>query len=611
MMTDNNPLNNPFDIPGISPETIQRALSEDFEKLLDTSITSSDSVGGTVVPGIIVGIEADVAIIDIGMKAEGRVALREFIDPSKPETTITVGDKVDVYVESLDDSNGEAVLSHEKARREQSLDKLEKAFDDAERVKGVIFGRVKGGFMVDVQGALAFLPGSQVDVRPVRDMGPLMHADLEFQILKMDRKRGNIIVSRRAILDEHRAEARDELLKDMHEGKVVEGVVKNITDYGAFIDMGGVDGLLHITDIAWHRINHPSEVLSIGQTMKVQVIRYNEETKRVSLGLKQLQQDPWDGVEATFPLGSKVKGTITNITDYGAFVELSPGVEGLIHVSEMSWTRKNVHPGKIVSTSQEVDVMVLEIDREKRRISLGLKQCQANPWDTFSSQFPEGSEVEGTVRNVTDFGIFVGLTDDIDGLVHMSDISWDKSGEEALGDYKKGDVVKAKVLSIDPEKERVSLGIKQLAEDPSAAMRGAFKKGDSVEGKVTEVTAEQLTVELKDGVVGIVQARDLARDRADQDTSKYKVGDKVSAQVARVEGKKGIVHLSVKAMEIAEEKAAVKAYSGKAEGSASLGDLLGEALAAGEDTAKKTAAKKPAAKKPAAKKAAAKKSDKE
>ena len=608
-MTDTNQdFDTPLNIPGVSPDILKKALSDDFEKLLEGNFAIASEDAGGVVKGIIIGIEGDVAIVDIGMKAEGRIDLKEFIDTSKPETTITVGDTVEVYVESLDDRNGEAVLSRDKAKREASLDELEEAYNKEETVKGIIFGRVKGGFMVDVNGALAFLPGSQVDVRPIRDMGPLMNTPLDFQILKMDRPRANIIVSRRAIMDESRAEAREEILQDMHEGKVLEGVVKNITDYGAFVDMGGVDGLLHITDIAWHRINHPSEVLSLGQTIEAQVIRYNEETKRVSLGLKQLQEDPWNKVDEEYAVGNVVKGTITNITDYGAFVELAPGIEGLIHVSEMSWTRKNVHPSKMLSTSQEVDVMVLEVDHDKRRISLGLKQCQSNPWDTFAEEHPEGSDIEGVVRNVTDFGVFVGLTEEIDGLIHMSDISWDSSGESALSDFKKGDTVKARVLSIDPTKERVSLGIKQLSEDPGAAIAGNFKKGQKVTGTVSEVADDRLTLDLGDDVTGVVDARDISRSRDEQNTSSYSEGDKVSAKVLRTDRSEGVVRLSVKALDIDEEKKAVKAYSGKSEGSASLGDVLGQALSsseAEEKSEKKAPAKKAATKKTAAKKAAA------
>ena len=577
--------NTPLNIPGVTPDMMQTALADNFEQLLEDNMATATEKSGDVVKGIIVGIEGDVAIVDIGMKAEGRVPLKEFIDTSKPETTVTVGDTVEVYVESLDDSHGEAVLSREKAKREASLDELEAAYNKEETVKGIIFGRVKGGFMVDVHGALAFLPGSQVDVRPIRDMSPLMHTPLDFQILKMDRQRANIIVSRRAIMDESRAEAKEEIMKDMHEGKVLEGVVKNITDYGAFVDMGGVDGLLHITDIAWHRINHPSEVLSLGQTIEAQVIRFNQETKRISLGLKQLQDDPWKTVDEEYTIGKVVKGTITNITDYGAFVELAPGIEGLIHVSEMSWTRKNVHPSKMLSTSQEVDVMVLEVDHDKRRISLGLKQCQSNPWDTFASEHPEGSDIEGTVRNVTDFGIFVGLTEEIDGLIHMSDISWEDSGESAMSDYKKGDTVKARVLSIDPSKERVSLGIKQLSEDPGEAIASTFKKGQEVSGTVTEVNDDSLVVDLGDDIRGVIDARDLDRSRENQTTGKYNDGDTVSAKVLRTDRREGVVRLSVKALDIEEEKKAVKAYSNKSEGSASLGDVLGQALQESEENA--------------------------
>ena len=586
----------PLNIQGVTPDMMQKALSDNFEQHEDDNMAIATEKSGDVVKGIIAGIEGDMAIIDIGMKAEGRIPLKEFIDTAKAETTITVGDTVEVYVESLDDSNGEAILSREKAKREASLDELETAYNKEETVKGIIFGRVKGGFMVDVHGALAFLPGSQVDVRPIRDMGPLMNTPLDFQVLKMDRQRANIIVSRRAIMDESRSEARDEIMQDMHEGKVLEGVVKNITDYGAFVDMGGVDGLLHITDIAWHRINHPSEVLSLGQTIEAQVIRFNQETKRISLGLKQLQEDPWHRVDNDYAIGTVVKGTITNITDYGAFVELAPGIEGLIHVSEMSWTHKNVHPSKMLSTSQEVDVMVLEIDHEKRRISLGLKQCQANPWDTFAQEHPEGSDIEGTVRNVTDFGVFVGLTEEIDGLIHMSDVSWEDSGESALSDFKKGDTVNARVLSIDPQKERVSLGIKQLSEDAGAtnALSG-FKKGQEVSGTVLEVQSDALVISLGDDIRGVIDARDLDRSRENQNTSSFSEGDKVNAKVLRTDRREGVVRLSVKALDIEEEKKAVKAYSNKSEGSASLGDVLGQALKGTETKdkpTKKTAAKK-------------------
>ena len=459
---------------------------EDFSALFAESLEVRDAVERTVITGIIVAIENDMALIDVGLKAEGRVALKEFAEGGQaPE--VKVGDEVEVYLERLENREGEAMLSREKARREEAWIQLEQAFNKTERVQGTIFGRVKGGFTVDLSGAVAFLPGSQVDIRPVRDIAPLMGMPHEFCILKMDRHRGNIVVSRRAVLEEARAEQRAELLVNLKEGQVLEGVVKNITDYGAFVDLGGVDGLLHVTDIAWRRVNHPSEILSIGQTVNVQVIRFNRETQRISLGMKQLESDPWDGVDAKYPVSTKFIGRVTNITDYGAFVELEPGVEGLVHVSEMSWTKKNVHPGKIVSTSQEVEVMVLDVDPHKRRISLGLKQCLDNPWAAFLESHPVGEVLEGEVKNVTEFGLFVGLPGEIDGMVHMSDISWERSSEEAIQEYKKGDMVKVKVLDVDTEKERISLGIKQLADDPFAEAMADIKKGSRVTCEITRV----------------------------------------------------------------------------------------------------------------------------
>ncbi len=601
---------------GVTPEMIKSAMDTDFVAALDETFAEHDAVQGSVVKGIVVDIDGEAATVDIGMKAEGRVDLREFADLSTGEVELSVGDEVDVYLENLDDRKGRAVLSREKARREVALDTLEKAYEAEEKVSGVIFGRVKGGFTVDLQGVLAFLPGSQVDVRPIRDMDPLMNTPLDFQILKMDRARSNLIVSRRAVMDESRSEAREELLEDMEQGKVLEGVVKNITDYGAFIDLGGVDGLLHITDIAWHRINHPNEVLSLGQVLKVQVIRFDEENKRVSLGLKQLNEDPWEKVEETYAVGSKVKGVITNITEYGAFVELAPGIEGLIHVSEMSWTRKNVHPGKLVSTSQEVEVMVLEIDTNKRRISLGLKQCQDNPWEAFAKAHTEGDTVKGTIRSITDFGIFLGLTEDIDGLIHMSDLSWDKSGEEALRDYKKGDELEAKILALDPEKERVALGVKQLSGDPLAEFFDSHKKGQTVKATVKAVTSGGIEVEVADGVETFIKSRDLSAVREEQDASRFAEGDKVEAKIVQLSSRDRKVGLSIKALTIAEEKEAIKAYANDDGGSASLGDVLGEALKGGkgDDDAKeekkastKKAASKTTAKKATTKKAAAKK----
>src|SRR5262245_24523522 len=464
-------------MPKTATETSHAPAKENFAALLQESFGGSGGLEGSVLKGTVVSIEGDTALIDVGLKSEGRVQLKEFAAPGQ-RSEIKIGDQVEVYLERMEDKNGEAVLSREKARREEAWTLLEKSFKDNQRVTGVIFGRVKGGFTVDLSGAVAFLPGSQVDIRPVRDVGPLMGTPQPFQILKMDRSRGNIVVSRRAVLEESRAEQRSDLIASLKEGQVLQGVVKNLTDYGAFVDLGGVDGLLHVTDIAWRRINHPSEALHIGQTVKVQVIRFNPETQRISLGMKQLEADPWEGVEVKYPVGAKYTGRVTNITDYGAFVELEPGIEGLVHVSEMSWTKKNVHPGKIVSTSQQVEVMVLDVDPTKRRISLGLKQCLENPWQAFKDKYPAGTDLSGEVKNITEFGLFVGLPGEIDGMVHLSDLDWQKSGEEAIKGFKKADVVKVKILDVDVEKERISLGIKQLSDDPCATAASQHKKGD-------------------------------------------------------------------------------------------------------------------------------------
>ncbi len=548
---------------------------EDFAALLDESYGASDSLEGTVIKGTVISIENDLAIIDVGLKSEGRVPLKEFASPGQ-DADLKAGDTVEVFLERIENAAGEAVLSRDKARREEAWEKLEVAFDKNERVDGIIFGRVKGGFTVDLSGAVAFLPGSQVDVRPVRDIGPLRGIPQPFQILKMDRRRGNIVVSRRAVLEESRAEARSELIGTLEEGQTLEGVVKNITDYGAFVDLGGVDGLLHVTDIAWRRVNHPSEALSIGETVKVQVIRLNKDTQRISLGMKQLEEDPWEALEAKYPVGAKFTGRVTNITDYGAFVELEAGVEGLVHVSEMSWTKKNVHPGKIVSTSQEVEVMVLEVDQARRRISLGLKQCMDNPWDSFAQTTPVGSTIEGTVKNITEFGLFVGLENDVDGMVHMSDIDWSTPGEQAIQNYKKGDVVKAKVLDIDVEKERVSLGIKQLGEDPFAGA-AELKKGAVVTCTVSKIQDAGLDVEISDGVVGFIRKNDLSRDRAEQRPDRFAVGDKIDAKITAIDNKTRKVTLSIKAREVEEEKEAVAQY-GSSDAGASLGDILGAAM---------------------------------
>src|SRR5476651_1633772 len=497
-----------------STATSYNPSRDDFAAMLDESFAGGNLQESSVIKGIVVAIEKDMAVIDVGLKTEGRVALREFAGPGK-ESELKVGDEVEVFLDRIENALGEAVLSRDKARREESWGKLEKAFNNNEKVHGVIFNQVKGGFTVDLDGAVAFLPRSQVDIRPIRDVGPLMNNSQPFQILKMDRRRGNIVVSRRTVLEETRAEQRQELVQNLEEGQVIDGVVKNNTDYGAFVDLGGIDGLLHVTDIAWRRVNHPTEVLNIGQSVKVKIIKINHETHRISLGMKQLLDDPWQGIETKFPVGTKFKGRVTNITDYGAFVELEPGIEGLIHVSEMSWTKKNVHPGKIVSTSQEVEVHVLDVDSSKRRISLGLKQVQRNPWEQFVDDHAIGSEVEGEIRNITEFGLFIGLSADIDGMIHMSDLSWDEPGELAMAKYEKGQVVKAKVLDVDVEKERISLGIKQLREDPAASVLGTVHKGDVVTCVVSAIQANGIEVKVNDVLTGFIRRAELARDKGD------------------------------------------------------------------------------------------------
>ena len=558
---------------------------EDFASLLDESYGDNEAFEGSVIKGIVVAIEKDVAVIDIGLKTEGRVALKEFQGPGR-EGPIKVGDEVEVYLERIENALGEAVISRDKARREESWVKLEKAFERQEKVEGVIFNQVKGGFTVDLDGAVAFLPRSQVDIRPIRDVTPLMQVPQPFQILKMDRRRGNIVVSRRTVLEESRAEQRHEIVANLEEGQVIDGTVKNITDYGAFVDLGGIDGLLHVTDIAWRRVNHPTEVLTIGQTVKVKIIKINHETHRISLGMKQLLEDPWQGIEAKYPINSRHHGRVTNITDYGAFVELEAGIEGLIHVSEMSWTKKNVHPGKIVATSQEVDVQVLEVDPVKRRISLGLKQTLANPWESFAEKYPVGSEVEGEVKNKTEFGLFIGLDGDVDGMVHLSDLDWNKPGEQAIEDFKKGDIVKAKVLDVDTEKERISLGIKQLGADAHApqasedASAGDLKKGNVVTCEVIDVKEGGIDVKIAGSdLVAFIKRNELARDRADQRPERFAIGEKVDARITQFDRRARKVSVSIKALEFAEEKEAIAQY-GSADSGASLGDILGAALKA-------------------------------
>src|SRR5579883_2493280 len=561
---------------------------EDFAALLTETYGDNEAFEGSVVKGKVVAIEKDMAVIDIGLKTEGRVALKEFTNHGR-EPAPNVGDEVEVYLERVENALGEAVISRDKARREESWVKLEQAFEKNEKVEGVIFNQVKGGFTVDLDGAVAFLPRSQVDIRPVRDVAPLMNVPQPFQILKMDRRRGNIVVSRRTVLEESRAEQRHEIVANLAEGQIIDGVVKNITDYGAFVDLGGIDGLLHVTDIAWRRVNHPTEVLNIGQQVKVKIIKINHETHRISLGMKQLLDDPWQGIEAKFPVGARFKGRVTNITDYGAFVELEPGIEGLIHVSEMSWTKKNVHPGKIVSTSQEVEVQVLEVDPVKRRISLGLKQTMQNPWEAFAEKHPVGSEVSGEVKNKTEFGLFIGLDGDVDGMVHLSDLDWVKPGEQAMEEYKKGDVVHAKVLDVDVEKERISLGVKQLAVDPyspkTTGEDGELRKGSVVTCEVIEIKDGGVEVKIAGtDLTAFIKRSELARDRADQRPERFAVGEKVDARVTQFDRKARKIAVSIKALEVAEEKEAIAQY-GSADSGASLGDILGAALKARDKNA--------------------------
>ena len=554
---------------------------EDFARLIDESFSDGHLQEGSVVKGTVVGIEKDVAVIDVGLKTEGRVALKEFAGPGRA-AEIKIGDTVEVYLERIENALGEAVLSRDKARREESWGKLEKAFQNNEKVQGIIFNQVKGGFTVDLDGAVAFLPRSQVDIRPIRDVSPLMNNPQPFQILKMDRRRGNIVVSRRTVLEETRAEQRQELVQNLEEGQVIDGAVKNITDYGAFVDLGGIDGLLHVTDIAWRRVNHPSEVLNIGQQVKVKIIKINHETHRISLGMKQLLDDPWQGIEAKYPVGARFKGRVTNITDYGAFVELEPGIEGLIHVSEMSWTKKNVHPGKIVSTSQEVEVQVLEVDPVKRRISLGLKQTMRNPWEVFLEKYPPGSIVEGEVKNKTEFGLFLGLDGDVDGMVHLSDLDWKRPGEQVIDEYKKGDKVKTQVLDVDVEKERISLGIKQLADGGGAAApaeaASELKKGAVVTCEVMDVKEGGIDVRIVGtDFTSFIKRSELARDRSEQRPDRFAAGQKVDARVIQFDRRAHKISVSIKALEVAEEKEAIAQY-GSSDSGATLGDILGTAL---------------------------------
>ena len=571
--------------------------TEDFAALLDEYMGADKGLQGTVVKGTIVAVNDDFVTVDVGLKSEGRIAIREF----GANADLKVGDKVDVFVDKYEDKDGQVVLSREKARREEAWAELEKSLEKGEHVVGTIFGRVKGGFTVDLNGAVAFLPGSQIDVRPIRDVAPLIGVAQPFQILKMDKLRGNIVVSRRSVLEESRSEQRSEIIKNLSEGQIVDGVVKNITDYGAFIDLGGVDGLLHVTDISWKRINHPSEALSVGQNVKVQIIKFNQDTQRISLGMKQLEVDPWEGVDAKYPVGTRLKGRVTNITDYGAFVELDQGIEGLVHVSEMSWTKKNIHPSKLVSTSQEVDVIVLDVDQSKRRISLGIKQCQENPWKTFADSHKVGDIIEGDIRNITEFGLFLGLNSEIDGMIHMSDLSWDKPGEEAIKDYKKGQTIQAKILDIDVEKERVSLGVKQLTNDPFEGAASSIKKGDVVTAVVSGIEETGINVDVN-GMKGFIKKTDLAKERSEQKPDRFAVGEKVDAKVMTIDAKTHKLTLSIKAREVQEEKQALEEF-GSTDSGASLGDILGAALKNAKKAKEEKAEEKPAKKKTTKKKA--------
>jgi small subunit ribosomal protein S1 len=561
---------------GIAAKLLDKEESKDFAALLGETLSENETFIGSVVTGTIVGFTPDSVIVDVGLKSEGRIPFKEFgIAGSKPD--LNMGDSVEVFVERLEDKNGEAVLSRDKARREEAWADLEKLHAKEEHVTGVMFGKVKGGFTVDLNGAVAFLPGSQVDIRPIRDVSALMGTPQPFQILKMDRARGNIVVSRRAILEESREELRSDLMDTIEEGKILTGIVKNITDYGAFVDLGGIDGLLHVTDISYKRVNHPSEALSVGQSIDVMVIRFNEENGRVSLGMKQLEADPWEGAESKYPVGATYTGRISNITDYGAFVELGEGIEGLVHVSEMSWTKKNVHPGKIVSTSEEVNVQVLDVDLEKRRISLGIKQTQENPWAGYIASQAVGNELEGEIRNITEFGLFVALTDDIDGMVHLSDISWEDQSEDVLKTFNKGDKVKTKILEMDADKERVALGIKQLTDDPYKGAMDGVRKGAVVTCTVAETEAGGVKVDVNEMLKGYIKKADLSSERSEQRPDRFAVGEKLDAMVMKVDAKSKEVNLSIKAYENDQNKTAMEKF-GSTESGASLGDILGAAL---------------------------------
>ncbi|AKH64577.1 MULTISPECIES: 30S ribosomal protein S1 [Photorhabdus] len=531
-------------------------MTESFAQLFEESLQSIETRPGAIVRGIVVAIDKDVVLVDAGLKSESAIPVEQFKNV-QGELEIQVGDEIDVALDAVEDGFGETVLSREKAKRHEAWLMLEKAYEEAETVTGIINGKVKGGFTVELNGIRAFLPGSLVDVRPVRDTTHLEGKELEFKVIKLDQKRNNVVVSRRAVIESENSAERDQLLENLQEGMEVKGIVKNLTDYGAFVDLGGVDGLLHITDMAWKRVKHPSEIVNVGDEIAVKVLKFDRERTRVSLGLKQLGEDPWVAIAKRYPEGTKLTGRVTNLTDYGCFVEIEEGVEGLVHVSEMDWTNKNIHPSKVVNVGDVVEVMVLDIDEERRRISLGLKQCKANPWQLFAETHNKNDRVEGKIKSITDFGIFIGLDGGIDGLVHLSDISWNVTGEEAVREYKKGDEIAAVVLQVDAERERISLGIKQLAEDPFNNYLSVNKKGAIVNGKVTAVDAKGATVELADGVEGYLRASEASRDRVEDATLVLNVGDAVEAKYTGVDRKNRVINLSVRAKDEADEKDAI------------------------------------------------------
>ncbi|MEZ5491688.1 MAG: 30S ribosomal protein S1 [Gammaproteobacteria bacterium] len=551
-------------------------MSENFAELFEASLSEINMTPGSIVNGTVIDIDSDWVTVNAGLKSEGVIPRSQFLNESG-EFDLAVGDQVKVALEAVEDGFGETRLSREKAKRAESWLELEDAFNKNEVVKGVINGKVKGGFTVDLNNIRAFLPGSLVDIRPIRDTTHLEGQELEFKLIKLDQKRNNVVVSRRAVLESVSTEERDALLEKLQEGITIKGIVKNLTDYGAFVDLGGVDGLLHITDMSWKRIKHPSEIVNVGDEIDVKVLKYDRERNRVSLGLKQLGEDPWVSIKARYPENTVVKAVITNLTDYGCFAELEEGVEGLVHVSEMDWTNKNIHPSKVVQVGEEVDVMILDIDEERRRISLGIKQCFQNPWDRFAESHDKGDRVKGTIKSITDFGIFIGLEGNIDGLVHLSDISWEDTGEEAVRGYSKGDEIETVILSIDPERERISLGIKQLEEDPFMDYVAEFEKGSIVKGKIVSVDAKAATIQLADGVEGVLRASEISRDKVEDARNVLNEGDEIEVKVVSVDRKNRVLSVSVKAIEIDDEKAAIQEHKKQEAGDAApatIGDLI-------------------------------------